>query len=99
MQLSPPSISEDSSSEIIEDRIEDRIFAIGDCADAFGAIQSGNAAYWQANVASRNVLRLIQRQDGSEAEALEEYKPNPPMIKVTLGLVGYGACCSGDQRN
>jgi NADH dehydrogenase FAD-containing subunit len=73
--------------------IEDRIFAIGDCADAFGAIQSGNSAYWQAEVAAKNVLRLIKRREGGEAEELQEYNPNPPMIKITLGMVSALCCC------
>lgn len=82
MQLSSASDSPGNSEPI-----EDRLFAIGDCAEAFGAIQSGNAAYYQAEVAVRNVVRLIQRQAGEEADELEGYKPNPPQIKVTLGLV------------
>ncbi|KAI5116412.1 hypothetical protein M0805_000585 [Coniferiporia weirii] len=34
------------------------VFVIGDAADAFGAIKAGHTAYWQAEVAARNVLRL-----------------------------------------
>ena len=90
MQLAPPPCvahTQDTSSESSIEQIEDRIFAIGDCADAFGAIQSGNSAYWQAEVAAKNVLRLIKRDEGEEAEELQEYNPNPPMIKITLGMV------------
>ncbi len=82
MQLSPSPAKNPS-----EDPIEDHIFAIGDCADAFGAIQSGNAAWYQANVTSENLIRLIKKQEGLQDEKLEEYSPNGPMIKVTLGLV------------
>jgi len=58
------------------------LFAIGDAADAFGAIAAGHTAHWQAEVAARNVLRLIKGES-----PLEKYKPGPPAIKVSLGLV------------
>jgi hypothetical protein len=62
------------------------IFAVGDCAET-GAIQAGHTAYWQAEVAARNLCRLIDRQEGWGKESLESYKPGPPCIKLTLGLV------------
>ncbi|KAF8151450.1 hypothetical protein B0H34DRAFT_727629 [Crassisporium funariophilum] len=68
------------------------IFAIGDVADAFGAIPAGHNAYSQAEVAARNILRLIERQEsaglkaGEESEPLESYKRGPDAIKVSLGL-------------
>ncbi|PBK88257.1 FAD/NAD(P)-binding domain-containing protein [Armillaria gallica] len=58
------------------------IFAIGDAADAFGAIKAEHNAYFQGEVAVRNVLRLINDSD----EPLELYTPGPPAIKVSLGL-------------
>lgn len=61
------------------------IFAIGDCADT-GAIQAGHTAYWMGEVAARNIIRLIDREEGREAEELEVYKYGAPAIKVTLGL-------------
>jgi apoptosis-inducing factor 2 len=36
------------------------LFAIGDSADAFGAIKAGHTAYYQGEVAARNVIRLIK---------------------------------------
>ncbi|KZT29986.1 FAD/NAD(P)-binding domain-containing protein [Neolentinus lepideus HHB14362 ss-1] len=57
------------------------IFAIGDAADAFGAINAGHNAHWQAEVAARNILRLVH----GETE-IEQYVPGPPAIKVSLGL-------------
>lgn len=36
------------------------LFAIGDAADAFGAIKAGHTAYYQGEVAARNVIRLIK---------------------------------------
>ncbi|KAH7886653.1 hypothetical protein F5I97DRAFT_1869133 [Phlebopus sp. FC_14] len=76
------------------------LFAIGDAADAFGAINAGHTAYYQGEVAARNVLRLIGRTVGHDAKSdnednealeeplleLEEYQAGPPMIKVSLGL-------------
>ncbi|KAL1728808.1 hypothetical protein EV714DRAFT_274270 [Schizophyllum commune] len=64
------------------------IFAVGDSADAFGAISSGRNADFQGCLAARNILRLIaQKEDLDPApEPLEEYAPSPPGIKVSLGL-------------
>jgi len=69
------------------------IFAIGDCADAFGAINAGHTAYYQGEVAARNILRLVRRREGlssgddeSDEDALEAYAPGAPAIKVSLGL-------------
>lgn len=83
----------------------DHMFAVGDCAET-GAIQAGHTAYWQAEVAARNILRLIERERAAHGEhdvddegvvdeerrkmaeePLEDYKPGPPAIKVSLGLV------------
>jgi len=64
------------------------IFAIGDCAET-GAIQAGHTAYWQAEVAARNVCRMIEKQEGRAKETLESYKPGAPCIKLTLGLVSH----------
>lgn len=83
----------------------DHMFAVGDCAET-GAIQAGHTAYWQAEVAARNILRLIERERAAHGEQdvddegvvdeerrkmaeepLEDYKPGPPAIKVSLGLV------------
>lgn len=36
------------------------LFAIGDAADAFGAIKAGHTAYYQGEVAARNVIKLIK---------------------------------------
>ena len=77
-----------SSEPEREEKQEDlrHIFAIGDCAET-GAIQAGHTAYWQAEVAARNVCRLIEKQEGRAKETLESYKPGAPCIKLTLGLV------------
>lgn len=60
----------------------DRIFVIGDAADAFGAINAGHTAWDQAEVAANNLLALV---NNPQAE-LQEYKPTPPAIKVSLGI-------------
>uniref|UniRef100_A0A8H7XP61 FAD/NAD(P)-binding domain-containing protein n=1 Tax=Psilocybe cubensis TaxID=181762 RepID=A0A8H7XP61_PSICU len=67
------------------------IFAIGDAADAFGAIPAGHNAYSQGELASRNIIRLIKASETSSntdyvPEPLEDYTPGPPAIKVSLGL-------------
>ncbi|KAG9312390.1 hypothetical protein JVU11DRAFT_6767 [Chiua virens] len=71
------------------------LFAIGDAADAFGATKAGHSAYYQGELAARNVLRTHQRTEGDPSNEgwdsgedleLEEYAPGPPMIKVSLGL-------------
>ncbi|KAG1802431.1 hypothetical protein EV424DRAFT_1647762 [Suillus variegatus] len=69
------------------------IFVVGDAADAFDAIKAGHTSYYQAEVAARNILRLIPRDEKVEIAAgddlgseLEEYAPGPPAIKVTLGM-------------
>ncbi|KAJ6452884.1 hypothetical protein C8R47DRAFT_262616 [Mycena vitilis] len=63
------------------------IFVVGDAADAFGAIPAGHNAYYQAEVAARNVLRLINAGAGAGAgEELDRYTPGVPAIKVSLGL-------------
>ncbi|KAJ7932942.1 hypothetical protein B0H13DRAFT_2512813 [Mycena leptocephala] len=45
------------------------IFAIGDAADAFGALPAGHSAWAQGEVAGRNVLRLIGRSSSSHTSA------------------------------
>ncbi|KAI9463162.1 hypothetical protein HD554DRAFT_2027295 [Boletus coccyginus] len=41
------------------------LFAIGDAADAFGAIKAGHTAYYQGELAARNVIKLIQGDAGT----------------------------------
>jgi NAD(P)H-nitrite reductase large subunit len=74
-----------SASENDDEDDLSHVFAVGDCAET-GAIQAGHTAYWQAEVAARNIIRLIERQEGRAKEELENYKPGPPAIKVSLGL-------------
>ncbi|KAJ7932931.1 hypothetical protein B0H13DRAFT_2512801 [Mycena leptocephala] len=77
------------------------IFAIGDAADAFGALPAGHNAWAQGEVVEWNVLRLISRYGGDgitgegcegknreedEELELETYTPGLPAIKVSLGL-------------
>lgn len=67
------------------------IFVVGDAADAFGAIKAGHTAYYQGEVAAKNIMRLIAQSEGGEVKEDEkellEYTPGLPAIKVTLGLV------------
>ncbi|KAI0804792.1 iron uptake cluster protein [Irpex lacteus] len=64
-------------------------FAVGDAADAFGAINAGHTAYYQGGLAANNVLKLIaaEREGKSPEETeLEHYYPGEPGIKISLGL-------------
>ncbi|WVN86741.1 uncharacterized protein L203_101913 [Cryptococcus depauperatus CBS 7841] len=92
--ITPPAsdIGSSNSSTNGNSLIEDahsysHIFAIGDCADT-KAIQAGHTAYWMGEVAARNILRCITREEDDEkkAEPLEHYKPGLPAIKLTIGI-------------
>ncbi|KAF7319844.1 Glycoside hydrolase family 5 protein [Mycena kentingensis (nom. inval.)] len=61
------------------------IFVVGDAADAFGAIPAGHNAYYQAEVAAKNVLALIHSPEDADPE-LTRYVPGAPAIKVSLGM-------------
>ncbi|KAL0949534.1 hypothetical protein HGRIS_009584 [Hohenbuehelia grisea] len=75
-----------SDSKHREETPYPNIFVIGDSANAFGAIQAGHTAFYQGEVAGRNVLRLVrQQEDPAASEPLEDYKPTPPGIKISLG--------------
>lgn len=81
---------EEKESEKDKDVKQDlsHFYVVGDCAET-GAIQAGHTAYWQAEVAARNILKCVnvdQKKDWREIE-LEEYKVTVPAIKVTLGMV------------
>jgi NADH dehydrogenase FAD-containing subunit len=62
------------------------IFVVGDCADAFGALNAGHTAWAQGGLAAQNILRLIKNSEGAN-EKLEHYQAPMPAIKVSLGLV------------
>ncbi|KAJ3855306.1 hypothetical protein EV368DRAFT_72357 [Lentinula lateritia] len=91
------------------------IFVAGDAsADAFGAIPAGHTAYYQGEVAARNILRLIQRSEPpskteisqdegvlvteEEEERLEHYAPGLPAIKISLGLTKSAYQANGVVR-
>eukprot|EP01117_Protostelium_nocturnum_P017485 TRINITY_DN7114_c0_g2_i1.p1 TRINITY_DN7114_c0_g2~~TRINITY_DN7114_c0_g2_i1.p1 ORF type:complete len:395 (-),score=121.91 TRINITY_DN7114_c0_g2_i1:32-1216(-) len=60
----------------------EHMFAIGDSART-GATKTGNAGWYQAEIASKNILSLIQSRKNP---VLENYKPGTPQIKITIGL-------------
>ena len=103
--LAEVSIAADTSAEAAVPKAEDsapaypNIFAIGDAADAFGAIPAGHNAYAQGELAAKNIVRLIENatSDG-EAQALHEYTASPPAIKVSLGLVSSSCTLAVFQR-
>ncbi|KAJ7758009.1 hypothetical protein B0H16DRAFT_1536483 [Mycena metata] len=59
---------EEQEQEDTETTPYPHIFVVGDAADAFGAIPAGHNAYWQAGVAARNVLKLIEAGEAGLAE-------------------------------
>ncbi|KIJ19554.1 hypothetical protein PAXINDRAFT_166669 [Paxillus involutus ATCC 200175] len=59
--------SETESSREPRLRIYPHLFAIGDAADAFGAIKAGHTAYRQGEVAAKNVVRLVKRHEAAVA--------------------------------
>ncbi|KAI5890714.1 FAD/NAD(P)-binding domain-containing protein [Schizophyllum commune H4-8] len=91
--LDPTLLAEDGRARVkrtlqLDSADYPHIFAVGDSADAFGAISSGRNADFQGCLAARNILRMIaQKEDPTSApEPLEAYTPSPPGIKVSLGL-------------
>lgn len=75
----------------------DNIYAIGDVADAFGALNAGYQAWFMAEVAAENILRDILRVSSTRASdshplapadsiPLDSFKPGPPLLKLSIGL-------------
>lgn len=72
------------------------IYAIGDVADAFGALNAGYQAWFMAEVAVENILRDILRVKSTEDMSerlpddqpvpLKHFKPGPPLLRLSLGL-------------
>ncbi|KAI0824370.1 FAD/NAD-P-binding domain-containing protein [Trametes gibbosa] len=110
---SSPDLSDSSLDELEEDEEEEEpepieedphtrvaaehIFAIGDAADAFGAVNAGHNAFFQGEVAARNIVKLIKRSEYATHDSpavptvdddleLQKYVPGAPAIKVSLGL-------------
>ncbi|KAH8828599.1 hypothetical protein DL96DRAFT_1595144 [Flagelloscypha sp. PMI_526] len=83
--LAPNSIADQGCAEKGE---FDHMFTVGDAADAFGAIQAGHTASYQARVAAENILKLIARSESpkEEHDPLTDYQPGLPGIKVSLGI-------------
>ena len=71
------------------------IYAIGDVADAFGALNAGYQAWFMGETAAANILRDITRRTDPEDPStavpegqpmpLQEFTPGPDMIKLTVG--------------
>ncbi|KAJ3793089.1 hypothetical protein GGU11DRAFT_853669 [Lentinula aff. detonsa] len=95
-----------SHSKEVETTPYPNIFVVGDAADAFGAIPAGHTAYYQGEVAARNILRLIRRsglsqnkeENSTEEEPLEDYMPGLPAIKISLGLTKSAYQANGVVR-
>lgn len=63
------------------------VYAIGDVADAFGALNAGYQAWNMADVATENILRDIQsKTSGTQKVEMQEFHPAVNMLKLSLGL-------------
>lgn len=72
------------------------VYAIGDVADAFGALNAGYQAWFMAEVAAENILRDILRVKSSDTPdrkvpdnepiPLKHFEPGPALLKLTVGL-------------
>lgn len=56
-------------------------------ADA-GVIKAGHTGWNQAEITVQNILLSVNAR-AEEKPELVQYKPSPPQIKVTLGLVSF----------
>ena len=67
-----PDAEEQAAPDVVEDpatRVAaENVFVVGDAADGFGAIKAGHNAFFQGEVAARNVLRLVRRREDRAAE-------------------------------
>ncbi|KAJ9117655.1 hypothetical protein QFC24_006369 [Naganishia onofrii] len=61
------------------------VFAIGDVAQT-GAVKVGYMALAQADIASSNIVELVQCGGRGSERNLKSYEPAKPEIKVTVGL-------------
>ncbi|PWN51981.1 FAD/NAD(P)-binding domain-containing protein [Violaceomyces palustris] len=70
-------------------------YAIGDCADAFGALNAGYQAWGMADIAVENILRDIESSSNNRGSSrpsspklteMVEFKPAVNMLKLSLGL-------------
>ncbi|WFD44669.1 hypothetical protein MPSI1_003339 [Malassezia psittaci] len=90
--------------EVKQPRFYPHIYAIGDVANAFGALNAGYQAWFMGETAAANILRDITRRTDPEDPStavpdnepvpLEEFEPRPDMIKLTIGggkIVSQGA--------
>ncbi|KAH9841100.1 iron uptake cluster protein [Rhodofomes roseus] len=66
------------------------LFAVGDAVDGYGANNAGRNSHYMADVAVKNILKLIEQseQGGSGDVELEKYVPGPlsKAIKISLGM-------------
>ena len=59
-----PAIEEDPTTRVAAAAAH--VFAVGDAADAFGAVNAGHNAFFQGEVAARNVVRLVKAAERAE---------------------------------
>jgi NADH dehydrogenase FAD-containing subunit len=59
--------------------VYENMFVVGDAADAFGAMKAGHTAYWQADVACKNIVRMIKSAERSSSSSA----PSTPSAAVS----------------
>ncbi|MCO5549511.1 hypothetical protein L7F22_002983 [Adiantum nelumboides] len=65
------------------------VYAIGDVADAFGALNAGYQAWSMADIAAENIIRDISNSSlkpNTEKTSLQHFDPAANMLKLSLGL-------------
>lgn len=68
---------QERQSEPVSNALISNLFVVGDCADAFGALNAGHTAWEQANIATNNIVALVSdleeagQQPGSVATMLD----------------------------
>lgn len=96
--VSPSSLSPVSGRIMVDEHLRvrsadidtSRWYAVGDCAET-GSIQAGHIAYYQGQMAAKNVvLSIIGRE-----QELETWLPHKKAIKVSMGLVSVAARLAG----
>jgi len=67
----------------VDDDRHANVYAVGDCADQFGAIQAGHTGWNAAGIAAENIVKQIEAAasgDKLSAPALTLYEPTKPCI-------------------
>ncbi|GAA5987008.1 hypothetical protein JCM11641_004417 [Rhodosporidiobolus odoratus] len=78
-----PSLLLDPSDSTETERLDGRVWALGDIAES-GAPKAARPAMQQAQIVARN---LVKRLKGEREDSYETFTPSPGAIHLTLGVV------------